>query len=527
MAIPVYVVTGFLDAGKSSFMNNLLGRSDWRDAKMLVLQFETGEAEFHIKHHNCEISRFSKRELERQPDKIIRQIAKTIQSREFDEIWIEWNGVVPFSQLQAMLLDNSLRGLCKIQKVLHIADAANIENLLGRTGGALPEQIANSDLAVLRNPRSPADTKRIRRTLRGINPGIPIYGLDEYNDLYKQLFIRKERPVNFFFMVVLALIALHFLCAPLFERTQIPLNTVVNIFLGIILQAIPFLLIGVLLSSAIQVFVPQRVIERRFPKSVGLGMVVAIIGGFCLPVCDCASIPIFRSLVRKGIPLSAAVTFMTVSPVINPVVILSTYYAFSGNAKVVAARVGLGIVASIIIGLLFASRSAKKKYVLSGGALDRLMCSCGCYEDAESVTTFRGKAGLFIRHSQAEFFNVGKYLVIGTFIASIFQTLGTGAFTAAQSGAGLAASILIMMAMAFVLSLCSSSDAVIARSFAKQFPMGALMGFLVFGPMMDIKNMMMLSSGFTKRFICKLLAAASIVCFLVVFLFFKFGGIGL
>jgi uncharacterized membrane protein YraQ (UPF0718 family) len=80
-------------------------------------------------------------------------------------------------------------------------------------------------------------------------------------------------------------------------------NTVINVFLGIILQAVPFLLIGVLLSSAIQIFIPKEWIERRFPKSIGLGMVVAILGGFCLPVCDCTSIPVFRSLVKKGIPL--------------------------------------------------------------------------------------------------------------------------------------------------------------------------------------------------------------------------------
>ena len=89
----------------------------------------------------------------------------------------------------------------------------------------------------------------------------------------------------------------------------------------------------------------------------------------------------------------------------------------------------------------------------------------------------------------------------------------------------LAVSIIIMMTMAFVLSLCSSSDAVIARSFANQFPMGAIMGFLVFGPMMDIKNVMMLSSGFSKSFIVKLLFTAFIVCFAVVFLFTGLGGI--
>jgi uncharacterized membrane protein YraQ (UPF0718 family) len=218
---------------------------------------------------------------------------------------------------------------------------------------------------------------------------------------------------------------------------------------------------------------------------------------------------------------------MTAAPVINPVVILSTYYAFSGNLKVVAARICLGIVSSVIIGLFFAPRSSKKDEVLRGGAFYRLMCGCSGYEDLGSAATFRGKTALFIRHSQTEFFSVGKYLVIGTFFASFFQMSGTYSFAAAQNRGGLAASLLVMMMMAFALSLCSSSDAVIARSFARQFPMGALMGFLVFGPMMDIKNVMMLSSGFSARFIGKLLAVAFLVCFFVVFIFFSFEGIGL
>lgn len=523
MAIPVYVVTGFLDAGKTTFLNNLLNRHDWHDIRMLVIQFEAGEEEFHSRYDNCETITFSRKTLEQQSSEIASQICGCIQSREPDEIWIEWNGVVPFSRLQSLLLHSSLRSLCKLHKVIHIADAANIENLLGRTGGALPEQIANSDFAVVRNVRWANSFKHIRRLLNGINPGIDTYEVKAYNDLYKQLFGKKEHPVNYFFLLVVLIVTLHLIAKPVLEMFQIPVNTIINVFLGIILQAVPFLLIGVLLSSAIQVFIPQNAIERRFPKSIGMGMLVAILSGFCLPVCDCASIPIFRSLVRKGIPLPVAITFMTATPVINPVVILSTYYAFSGNLTIVTGRVCLGIIAAVIIGLVFAIRPPKG-HVLSGGALDRLMCSCGCYEDAESITDFKGKAGLFIRHSQAEFFSVGKYLVIGTFIASVFQVLGTGIFTAAQSGAGLAVSILIMMAMAFVLSLCSSSDAVIARSFAGQFPMGAVMGFLVFGPMMDIKNVMMLSSGFSKRFIGRLLLTALIVCFIVVFLFSGLGG---
>lgn len=524
MAIPIYTVTGFLDSGKTSFLNTLLNRRDWKDINILVIQFESGEEEFKSRHHNCQSISFPRKVLDNQPEEIISRIRDTLQTQEIDEIWIEWNGVVSFTKLQDLLLHHSLYGLCKLHKVIHIADGANIENLLGRTGGALPEQVANSDFVIIRNTPTSTVYKRIRRLLNGINPGVPIYELKDYNNLYKQLFTKREHPVNFFFLMVVFFVFLYFFAQMIFNTSQIPFNTIINVFLGIILQAVPFLLIGVLLSSAIQVFVPQSFIERRFPKSLGMGMLVAILGGFCLPVCDCASIPIFRSLVRKGIPLPVAITFMTATPVINPVVILSTYYAFSGNLLIVIGRVWLGIVAAIMIGLIFALFPSKSN-VLSGGALDRLMCSCGCYEDAESITTFSGKMSLFIRHSQGEFFNVGKYLMMGTFIATIFQILGTEIFTVAQSGAGLAISIIIMMVMAFILSLCSSSDAIIARSFGNQFPVAAVMGFLVFGPMMDIKNVMMLSSGFSKRFIGKLLFTSFIVCFLVVFLIVGSGGI--
>lgn len=524
MALPVYVVTGFLDAGKTTFLNILLNRHDWQNVRILVIQFESGEEDFQSRNSNCHCLTFSKKVLEQQPHLITGEIHRFLQSHELDEIWVEWNGVVPFSLLQTLLLDDSLRNLCSIYRVMHITDAENIEKLLGRTGNALPEQIANSDFAVVRNVPSANALNHVRHLLNGINPGIHTYQIKDYNDFSRELFEKVESPVSFFFVTTLLLTILYFISEPVLNSLNIPVNVFINIFLGIILQAVPFLLIGVLLSSAIQVFIPRSAIEHRFPKSLGVGMLAAVIGGFCLPVCDCASIPIFRSLVRKGIPLPVAITFMTVTPVINPVVILSTYYAFSGSMTVVIGRICYGIIAAVIIGLIFAVRPPKGS-VLSGGPLDMLMCSCGCYSDAESITGFKRKISLFFRHSQAEFFSVGKYLVIGTLIASVFQLLGTDIFTAARSGTGLAVSILVMMVMAFVLSLCSSSDAVIARSFAGQFPAAAIMGFLVFGPMMDIKNMMMLSSGFSKRFIIKLLFTAFTVCFAVVFLLSGPGGV--
>ncbi|MDR1481146.1 MAG: permease [Synergistaceae bacterium] len=517
--IPVFVVTGFLDSGKTTLLNDLLNRGDWGEISILVAQFESGEVDFHSKNGNCENIVFPKKMLDTQPEEIVRRLAERLADREYDEIWIEWNGVAALSRLYDIVLHRDLRKICEISRIAHVVDAGRLEPLISGSGGALLDQIGNSDFAVVRDsPRIKEDARlEAVRLLRAVNPGIRICGANSYNDIHRSLF-RKKRSQLVVFSILTVLMALSYLAAkPLLEANGVPINKVVNVFLGITLQAVPFLLIGVHLSAAIEIFVDKAAIERRFPKTVGAGMAAAVAAGFCLPVCDCASIPIFRSLLRKGVPLPVAITFLMSAPVTNPVVILSTYYAFGGNLRIVAGRVFLGVVSAAVIGLLFALGGGKSS-ILKGGAFERISCSCGCWEDA-APASFSGRLGLFFRHAQTEFFSAAGYLIVGIFISSLLQSAGGDIFSFTGGGAGLAASMAVMMAAGFVLSLCSSSDAVVARSFASQFPAGAVMAFLVFGPMMDIKNFMMLSYGFTRSFILKLSAAAFLVSFSAVFAF--------
>ncbi|MDR1217096.1 MAG: permease [Oscillospiraceae bacterium] len=528
--IPVYVVTGFLGSGKSTFIKQLLDRSEWRDVNVLTVQFESGAEKLPDGGDSRENLVIPMRVFESSPDDVAATLSKRIRAgaerleRATDEIWIEWNGVVPYNRLSELLLRPSLSGLCAVMRVIHIADARTIDSLLGKTGNALPEQIASSDFAVVQGAGGAKDLRRARGTLRSVNPGVPVCGAAS-DRLYSRVYARGESPFSAFFVMAVVAAILYIIAVPFLENYGIPANRTVNIFLGIILQAVPFLLIGVLLSSAIEVFVTRAAIERLFPKNKVAGMLAAVFAGFLLPVCDCASIPIFRSLIRKGVPLHAAVTFMTVSPVINPVVILSTYYAFGGDMSIVAARVILGIAASAVIGLTFAARPPRES-VLAGGTPGRLAYGGRAYDYSEPSGTRGGRLGLFLRHAQAEFWDVGKYLVAGTFVSAAFQSAGLRLFAQARGGWGLAASVAVMMAAGFLLSLCSSSDAVVARSLMNQFPTGALMGFLVFGPMMDIKNALMLSSGFTARFIVRLTVTAFIVCFAAVFLWYGRAAVG-
>lgn len=512
--IPVFVVTGFLDSGKTALLNRIMGNRASRDSKILIIQFEAGEEELQSRH-NCSMLGFTKRDLENKPKEIIKAIRKYLAENSTDEIWIEWNGVTPFSDLQKLLIASPLYRACRIEKVIHMADAATIDGLLGKTGGALPEQITNCDFAVARNIRSDDDYSQLKKLLRSLNPGIKVYKLSQMSGIFSAIYRKRMRPVNIFCVGVFYFVAMFLLASQIIDLSQTPINTLINVFLGVILQAVPFLLIGILISSAIQIFISSDAIERRFPKKLGLGMLVAVLFGFCLPVCDCASVPIFRSLIKKGIPVPVAVTFLTATPVINPVVMLSTYYAFNGSLRVVTVRVGLGIISSVLIGLFFSVFPSRGK-ILSNG-FDGIMCSCGCYDGAVSVTGVKARLGLFIRHSQAEFFNVGKYLMIGAFVSALFQTVGAKSFSV-QSGAGFALSLLVMIILAFLLSMCSSSDAVVALSFSSNFSAGATMGFLVFGPMMDIKNLIMLSGGFSRKFVGKLLLITFVVCYFVVFM---------
>ena len=239
-------------------------------------------------------------------------------------------------------------------------------------------------------------------------------------------------------------------------------------------------------------------------------MLFALVCGFCLPVCDCATIPMFKSLIKKGVPTSSAVVFMVATPVINPVVILSTYYAFNGNWKIVLARILLGTICAIGIGLIFTLKPMQVSFSIKSYEYN---CECGCLF-LRQKPGWKGKISLFWQHAQNEFFNVGKFLLIGIFISTVFQVISSK-IACTDANLHIIPSILLLMGMAFLLSLCSSSDAIVARSFANQFPFISILGFLVFGPMIDIKNLTMLSGNFPKKFIAKLTITVFFVCFLV------------
>lgn len=459
-------------------------------------------------------------------------IADCLCKAAFDAIWIDWDGAGPLQPLLLALQSPGLRTRCRLRSVVYCANSHAASHQVLDGGADVRETLSQCDLLVVEDTETHA-LRRLRRQARASQPNLEVIPLANSREIASLL--SSTNPVEALrFFLTLAVCGSLLL---LLGRLRYSIADTVSVFLGTYLQALPFLLLGILLSSAIQVFIPAGFLQRIFPKTLLGGMLFGVLGGFVLPVCDCASIPVFRSLVRKGVPLPAAVTFMISAPIINPVVLLSTYYAFGGNARIMLARMGFGIVCSVLIGLLFALR---KQSVFKPITVPE--CACGHTHTAGRAEAPRDREALgetesagappmtrirlrlieWLTHFREEFFEVARFLLFGIGVSTVLQTLLGKQLQTLQFD-GLLIGMLAMMLLAFLLSLCSSSDAVVGKNMGASLPMGAVMAFLVFGPMMDIKNLILMSSSFTKRFMLELLLATFGVSFLCVYLAFSLG----
>lgn len=279
-----------------------------------------------------------------------------------------------------------------------------------------------------------------------------------------------------------------------------------SMLISIVLEAMPFLLLGVAVSSLIQVFVPESWVRRVIPRNPVLGVVAACLLGIVFPVCECGLIPIVRRLIAKGMPLYAGVAFIVTGPIVNPVVYAATFAAFRTRPEIAYARMGLAVAVGLAIGLLvyfFIKRNPLKNAAAEGTAEHR-------HEHGHRTPGGRGRLEEATKHAGDEFFEMGKYLILGSLITACIQ-----AFVPRQEllgiGQGEFGSHLFMMGFAYILSLCSTSDAFVASSFVGTFSAGSLLAFLVFGPMIDFKGTLMMLAVFKARFVLFVGIAAAVV----------------
>lgn len=306
-----------------------------------------------------------------------------------------------------------------------------------------------------------------------------------------------------------------------------PVNTVIRGVAGLLLQAVPFTLIGVLVSAAVETWVTEDFIEKHAPKSIANGFLAAILAGVCVPVCDCVVVPTFSRLVARKLPLPCAVTFLCAVPVVNPVSIWATWYAFADVPAVAVTRVALGVGVALLVGVSFVifpvkSQVLREKFFIKscGSTCDSCdSCdSCNFDNNDGPLISFKDHLKIYAHHVYADFMRLMPIILFGTTVASIIR-VWLGADPASKiNTTTVFVAIPAMMLIAYASSLCSSSDAVIARSLAASLPMSSVIVFLLFGPMLDIKNTLMLIEDFKGKFVIRLTATIAVICLLAALL---------
>ncbi|WP_052666209.1 permease [Nitriliruptor alkaliphilus] len=281
-------------------------------------------------------------------------------------------------------------------------------------------------------------------------------------------------------LAVLAASVLRPLFAPWLDVPSLQLWS--TVFVALMIQATPFLLLGVVVSGALAALVPPAFIARVLPRNGALAVGAGACAGTLLPGCECGSVPISGRLVSRGAPPAAALAFMLAAPAINPIVLLSTAVAFPGQPEVVAARFLASLATAVVVGLIWLRRGDDEALVR---ALRRI------HDRGDRLSTF-------VATTRHDFLLAGGYLVLGAAVAATAQTVVPPEVIDTVAG-NVVLAVAVLTLLAIILSICSEADAFVVAGLP-QFPMVARLAFLVVGPVVDIKLVAMQAGVFGKRF---------------------------
>jgi uncharacterized protein len=262
------------------------------------------------------------------------------------------------------------------------------------------------------------------------------------------------------------------------------LRTGATVFVAVCVQAMPFLVLGTLISGAIAAFLPARALRRVLPKSSALAVPVAGLAGVALPGCECASVPVARRLMQQGVAPAVALSFLLAAPAVNPVVLVATAVAFPGQPQLVLARFAGSMLTAVVTGWLW-SKFGKAEWIAER-ALRKLPDGSG------------SRWSVFAETARHDLVEAGGFLVIGGLTAAALNVLVPSTLLESLSGQ-VVLGVIVMALLAVILAICSEADAFIAASLSA-LPLLPRLVFLVVGPAVDVKLIALQAGTFGKTF---------------------------
>ncbi len=291
-------------------------------------------------------------------------------------------------------------------------------------------------------------------------------------------------------------------------------ESLILIFTAIVYEALPFIVLGVVLAGLLEEFVPQQAITKIIPRNHVLAIALGGLLGIVFPMCECGIIVVMKRLLRKGLPLSVCVCYMLSGPIINVVVISSTYVAFTNNSiygsalNVVLLRVGLGYLVAVITAIVVEWQYRKHGTKLLHPSLMKGLKMPDIDDEAnQGKRTWMERLNNITETALHDFVDIMCFLIIGAALAALGRAVLREANMETLLQQTPAVAILLMMGFAILFCLCSEADAFVAANFSLAWPPASKIAFLVLGPMLDLKLYLMYTRVFRTRLILTIVMA--------------------
>ncbi len=287
---------------------------------------------------------------------------------------------------------------------------------------------------------------------------------------------------------------------------------------SILVEGMPFILIGAILSSLVAIYFPQKKLSGFLPKNKLSKLVTMSLLGNLVPVCECGNVPFARRMIKQNIPPYLALTFLLAAPAVNPIVIVSTLVAFSGDYHILMYRLIFSLIIAVLVGYIFS-------FFRSKDILNKKLEECcdhshsHSHDHDEPEIDKKNKVLTLMNIVKNEFLEITAIFVFGAAIAAAIQLFLPQSFILSfQQSEWM--SILGMIALAFVVSICSNVDAFFALAYSQLFPTSSIIAFLVFGPMIDIKAIPMLKLIFSWKALILLISMVLTLTFSLCYIYF-------
>lgn len=504
MVTYIDVITGFLESGKTTFITELL-ENKIKFKKIVLIICEEGFTEYDEK----ELEKLNVKTVTLENEsELNNHFFNRIERKYYpDYILIEYNGTWNISKIIGLKTPK----FYKLRNIIFVSDAENFNNQLDNMTMFMQPHILNSDAVVFNRFRklNEKEQKKLVRTVKNINPKTKVTFLKRFrsdkvlNTLFSMPENQDDKKLNLKADITISLLLI--MGYLIINKFKIPnvytyVQYMVSIFLGILMQAIPFILLGAFISAGIQIFASTGWILRQISKGKWYSFLIAAFAGIFMPICDCGMVPIISGLLKKNTPLPQTMTFWLSSSAVSPIVILSMLYAFPDQPYLALVRLAAGLFIGITAGLILKLFNLETGDVISETKRVR---NIGKDILDLKYDGLRGKIEAVFAGAKVEFFRVAEYVILGALVSAVLQTVLPQTMKN-LIGQSIIVQFIIMIAAAMLMSTCSTSNAFIGRSFSNNFSTVPILSFIIMGPMLDLKNMIMLSEILKKRFLALL-----------------------